>query len=218
MARLLPSPHRLEDCHGAVVTWAPQHPDPWADPQSRSTLRFYNLHHRSTGVQNWEFYFLDPPGGLDSSGKDKGHGSKIKSLAGARIESPRPSLVQPIHDIDGSTRLPRGSIVPRAQHLSVRAQSNSIKYLAVHTCLASADRALQKAPEKMCHTNRSKTDRHQLQASPACSRNQNTIASRFQLHPCFDTLTDRNPLFCKAPLTSIYGFILGPYRIVEATK
>ena len=39
-------------------------PDPWADPKSRSTLRFYNLHHRRTGVQNWGIYFLDPPRGL----------------------------------------------------------------------------------------------------------------------------------------------------------
>ena len=29
------------------------YPDPWADPNSRSTLRFCNLHHRSTRVQNW---------------------------------------------------------------------------------------------------------------------------------------------------------------------
>ena len=39
-------------------------PDPWADPKSRSTLGFYNLQRRSTGVQNWWIYFLDPPGGL----------------------------------------------------------------------------------------------------------------------------------------------------------
>ena len=39
-------------------------PNPWADPKSRSTLGFWNLHHRSIGVQNWGLYFLDPPGGL----------------------------------------------------------------------------------------------------------------------------------------------------------
>ena len=44
------------------------YPHPWADPKSRSTLGFYNLHHRSTGVQNWGIYVLDPPGGLDSNG------------------------------------------------------------------------------------------------------------------------------------------------------
>ena len=37
-------------------------PDLWADPKSRSTLGFHNLHHRSIGVQNRGFYLLDPPG------------------------------------------------------------------------------------------------------------------------------------------------------------
>ena len=39
-------------------------PDAWADPKSRSTLGFCNLHHRSSRAQNWGIYFLDPPGGL----------------------------------------------------------------------------------------------------------------------------------------------------------
>ena len=28
-------------------------PDPWADPKSRSTSGFHNLHHRGIGVKNW---------------------------------------------------------------------------------------------------------------------------------------------------------------------
>ena len=36
-------------------------PDPWEDPKSRSTLRFHNLQHRSTRVQNWGIYFLEDP-------------------------------------------------------------------------------------------------------------------------------------------------------------
>ena len=39
-------------------------PDPWADPKSRSTLGFCNLHHRAIRIQNWGFYFLDPLRGL----------------------------------------------------------------------------------------------------------------------------------------------------------
>ena len=35
---------------------------------SRSTLGLYNLHHRSIGVQNWEFHFLDPPRALGLRG------------------------------------------------------------------------------------------------------------------------------------------------------
>ena len=38
-------------------------PEPGARPTSRSTSRFYCVHPRSIGVQNWGFYFLDPPGG-----------------------------------------------------------------------------------------------------------------------------------------------------------
>ena len=53
---------------GLLNAWTPAgFPDPCADPKSRSTSRFYNLHHRSTGVLNWGFYFLDPPGGLGSA-------------------------------------------------------------------------------------------------------------------------------------------------------
>ena len=31
--------------------------------KSRATLRFYNLHHRRSRVQNWRFYLLEPPRG-----------------------------------------------------------------------------------------------------------------------------------------------------------
>ena len=37
------------------------HPDPWADPKSRSPFGFHNLHHRNIRAQNWGIYFLDPP-------------------------------------------------------------------------------------------------------------------------------------------------------------
>ena len=47
---------------GAVVGIV--HLRPWAGSKSRSTLGFYNLHHRSIGVQNWGLYCLDPPRGL----------------------------------------------------------------------------------------------------------------------------------------------------------
>ena len=41
------------------------HPDPWADPESRSTVGFCNLHHRSSRIQNWgDSTFSDPPRGL----------------------------------------------------------------------------------------------------------------------------------------------------------
>ena len=43
------------------------YPDPWADPKSRFTLRFYDLHDGSIGVQTWGFYVLDPPEGLDTN-------------------------------------------------------------------------------------------------------------------------------------------------------
>ena len=33
-------------------------PDPWAEPKCRSTLGFYNLHHRSIRIQNWGIYLL----------------------------------------------------------------------------------------------------------------------------------------------------------------
>ena len=35
-----------------------------ADPKTRSTSGLYNLHHGSIRIQNWGFYFLDPPRGL----------------------------------------------------------------------------------------------------------------------------------------------------------
>ena len=38
--------------------WVAVNPDPWADPQSRSSLRFHTLHHRSCGVQNWRGVLL----------------------------------------------------------------------------------------------------------------------------------------------------------------
>ena len=39
-------------------------PDPWADPESRSTLGFYNPHHRIIKAQSRGIYFLDCAGGL----------------------------------------------------------------------------------------------------------------------------------------------------------
>ena len=39
--------------------------EPWEDPNSGSTLNFYNLHHRSIGVQNWGFHFWIFPGVWD---------------------------------------------------------------------------------------------------------------------------------------------------------
>ena len=39
---------------------------PWADPKSRTTLGFCNLHHGSIRVQSWGIYCWDPPGGLGS--------------------------------------------------------------------------------------------------------------------------------------------------------
>ena len=39
-------------------------PDPSADSKSRSTLLLYLLHHRSKRIQNWGFYFWDPPWAL----------------------------------------------------------------------------------------------------------------------------------------------------------
>ena len=42
-----------------------QRPDPWADPKSRSTSRFYNLHHGSVRISNCGgFYLLDTRQGL----------------------------------------------------------------------------------------------------------------------------------------------------------
>ena len=43
------------------------YPDSWADPKRSSTLEPCNLHHRSIGLQNWGFYFLDPFGVLGTS-------------------------------------------------------------------------------------------------------------------------------------------------------
>ena len=43
--------HRPEGPAGSAIEV-----EPWADPKSRSTLRFYNLHHRSVRVQNWRLY------------------------------------------------------------------------------------------------------------------------------------------------------------------
>ena len=43
--------------------------DPWADPKSRSTLGFQNLHHRTTGVQHWR-----PELGVLLSGYSRGSG------------------------------------------------------------------------------------------------------------------------------------------------
>ena len=54
--------HKVHPMVPASPLYTMNYPDPWADPKSRSTLGFYNLHHRSTRVQN--IYLLDPPGGL----------------------------------------------------------------------------------------------------------------------------------------------------------
>ena len=45
-------------------------PRPWADPKSRTTLGFHNLHHRSARVQIWGIYFLDAPGALGFKATD----------------------------------------------------------------------------------------------------------------------------------------------------
>ena len=39
---------------------------PLADPKPRFTLGLHKLHHTKIALQNWGFYFLDPPGDLDS--------------------------------------------------------------------------------------------------------------------------------------------------------
>ena len=55
-----------------------KYPEPWEDPKHGSSLdsiiytieslesriRLHNLHHRSVGVQDWGFCFLDPPRAL----------------------------------------------------------------------------------------------------------------------------------------------------------
>ena len=46
-----------------------RNPDRWGGSQSRSTLRFCTLHHRSTAIQNWGFYFLDFQGALARDGE-----------------------------------------------------------------------------------------------------------------------------------------------------
>ena len=41
------------------------YPNPWADPESRSTSGVQNLHHiGSFRIQNWGLDLLDPPGDL----------------------------------------------------------------------------------------------------------------------------------------------------------
>ena len=53
----------LRDCCGLLGltrTIRDCYPEPWEDPKPGSTLGLYTLHHRSIGVQNWGFYFLDP--------------------------------------------------------------------------------------------------------------------------------------------------------------
>ena len=68
----------LEDCMHVVLNlhakqtcersyWRLDHfPEPWEDPKNGSTLGFDSLHHRTCycRVQNWGFYFLDPPRAL----------------------------------------------------------------------------------------------------------------------------------------------------------
>ena len=36
------------------------YPDPWVDPNSRSTSGDCNLHRRGIEIENWGFYFMDP--------------------------------------------------------------------------------------------------------------------------------------------------------------
>ena len=48
----------------------PTDPDPWADPKSRSTIGFCNLHHRIARVQNLGIYFWILPGVWESSSLD----------------------------------------------------------------------------------------------------------------------------------------------------
>ena len=54
-----------DDFHASKQISSFHYPDAWADPKSRVTMGFCHLHYRSTGVQNWGIYLLDPPGGLD---------------------------------------------------------------------------------------------------------------------------------------------------------
>ena len=62
---LAPAPVRPRLCQRPRVeaVWSsgarPAYDTP-EDPKSRSTFGFCNLHHRSTRVQNWGMYFLDP--------------------------------------------------------------------------------------------------------------------------------------------------------------
>ena len=44
-------------------------PGPLADPKSRSPLGCCDLHRRSTRLQNWGDYFLDPPRRLSEISK-----------------------------------------------------------------------------------------------------------------------------------------------------
>ena len=48
--------------------WRTFYPDLWADPKSRSTFWFHNLHHRNIRAQHWGIYFLDPVRGLGKQG------------------------------------------------------------------------------------------------------------------------------------------------------
>ena len=64
-----------------LLTGAPPRPL-GEDPQSRSTLGFYNLHHRSTRVHTWGIYFLDPPGVRASLGYPNSRSRALGSVLG----------------------------------------------------------------------------------------------------------------------------------------
>ena len=72
------------------------YPEPWADPTSRSTLGFYNLHYRSTGVHYWGIYFLDPPRGLGNLYRDAAHVVLAALAPNNRPEGPTYAAGRPL--------------------------------------------------------------------------------------------------------------------------
>ena len=65
-----------------------QFPDSWAEPKSRSTLGFNNLHRRSTGDQNWRICLLDSPRSLGLKPGSSGPTSP-NVVSPARLIAPR---------------------------------------------------------------------------------------------------------------------------------
>ena len=61
-------------------SWATGCPDPWADPKSRSTLGFYNLHHRRTRVQHLGVLLFESSRGSLQLQRDRCQGSNIEVL------------------------------------------------------------------------------------------------------------------------------------------